>query len=94
MSEYRRLGSVCRANGETLEQFQKAKDLKRLLWAPKLRVARAAGMPLNLRNDFARAALCPHSNGQEALMGKGIILWLCGVPLSVIILLAIFTNWI
>jgi len=25
-------------------------------------------------------------------MGKGIILWLLGVPMSVIILLALFTN--
>lgn len=27
-------------------------------------------------------------------MGKGILLWLAGVPLSVIILIAIFTTWI
>jgi hypothetical protein len=31
---------------------------------------------------------------KEATMGKGILLWLAGVPLSVIILIAIFTNWI
>jgi len=31
---------------------------------------------------------------KEALMGKGIILWLMGVPLSVILLIALFTTWI
>jgi hypothetical protein len=27
-------------------------------------------------------------------MGRGILLWLLGVPIPVIILIAIFTNWI
>jgi len=31
---------------------------------------------------------------QEAIMGKGIILWLLGVPVSVIVLIALFTTWI
>jgi hypothetical protein len=31
---------------------------------------------------------------EEAPMLRGLILWLLGVPLSVIILIAIFTNWI
>jgi hypothetical protein len=31
---------------------------------------------------------------KEVTMGKGLILWLMGVPLSVIILIAVFTTWI
>jgi hypothetical protein len=31
---------------------------------------------------------------KEAIMLRGLVLWLLGVPLSVIILIAIFTHWI
>jgi hypothetical protein len=31
---------------------------------------------------------------KERIMGRGILLWLMGVPLSVIILIALFTNFI
>jgi len=31
---------------------------------------------------------------KEADMGRGIILWLLGVPISVIVLIALLTNWI
>jgi hypothetical protein len=31
---------------------------------------------------------------KEAAMGRGLLLWLAGVPLSVIILIALFTSWI
>jgi hypothetical protein len=31
---------------------------------------------------------------EEAAMGKAIILWILGVPISVIVLIALFTNWL
>jgi hypothetical protein len=31
---------------------------------------------------------------EEVAMGRGLLLWLAGVPLSVIILIALFTSWI
>jgi len=46
-------------------------------------------------DDFRFAALCLHNElEKEIQMGKGILLWLMGVPLSVIVLIALFTSWI
>jgi hypothetical protein len=35
---------------------------------------------------------CPRMKKEERIMARGLLLWLLGVPLSVIILLALFTN--
>jgi hypothetical protein len=42
------------------------------------------------RNYASRHALLLHGNFKEAEMGRGLLLWLLGVPIPVIILLWLF----
>jgi hypothetical protein len=43
-------------------------------------------------NALCVAAFIPHFFSGEMMMGRGILLWLIGVPIPVIILLALFVR--
>jgi hypothetical protein len=45
-----------------------------------------------LRTKCGVETLLPRMKKEERIMARGLLLWLLGVPLSVIILLALFTN--
>ena len=38
------------------------------------------------------AALQHHSKSQETIMGRGILLWLLGIPIPIIILILLFWH--
>lgn len=65
-----------RVASHRLKSFQYTKEIVRFL----------------RRNDVLGVALSPHK--QEATMGfgRGVLLWLIGIPIPLIILLAIFMH--
>jgi hypothetical protein len=44
------------------------------------------------RNTLATSAFLPRALQTEDIMGRGILLWLIGVPIPIIILLALFVR--
>jgi hypothetical protein len=63
---------------------------------PRLRPAGGAGYrrcgsgTFSCAGDCADCSINEHSRHKEGIMGRGILLWLLGVPIPVIILILLF----